>query len=161
MQLKLLALLGAIVPITSAQNNTVAQNYTITITDNLVEIIHLFPRCSLPYLSDLIYLQRCRVKEFDCICNRVIDITDNLKHCMHGGCNGTHNDVRARMWDFCHRLEENPPAAEMEAARILMRKRVRDQFDWLDRPIGEGRTVAEPDITVMGVAVAAAAALMI
>ncbi|KAI2769936.1 hypothetical protein F4815DRAFT_489443 [Daldinia loculata] len=173
MQLKLLALLGALAPIANAQNKTVvpqnntlvSQNNTIVITDNLVDIINNFPSCSLPCFSDAIHLNRCRVKELDCVCHWALVMSDDLTPCTRKQCKGSHNDVRARLWDFCHRWDEHPPAAEVEAAQILMRKRIVDQYDWLDRPTGRGRsggrTVAEPDLTVMGAAVAVAAALMV
>ncbi|KAI0853414.1 hypothetical protein F5Y00DRAFT_257438 [Daldinia vernicosa] len=158
MQLKLLALLGALAlaPIASAQNNT------IVVIDNLVEIINIFPKCSLQCLSDVIDLNRCRVADLECICHWDLHITDNLSSCMtRGPCKGTHNDVRARVWDFCHRFDENPPAEEVEAARKLMRERIKDQSDYLDHYGGGSGTAAGPGTTVVGAVVAAAAALII
>ncbi|KAI0106721.1 hypothetical protein F4814DRAFT_451933 [Daldinia grandis] len=170
MQLKLLTVLGALAPIVSAQNNSIsAQNTaasiqngtTIIINDNLVDIITAFPRCSLTCFSDAIHLNRCRVKDFDCVCHWAFVLTDNLRPCMAKKCQGVHNDARARLWDFCHRWDDKPPAAEIAAAKILMRKRIVDPDDWMDRPRGGDSILVEPDMAVMGAAVAAAAALMI
>lgn len=99
MQLKLLALLGALAPIANAQNKTVvpqnntlvSQNNTIVITDNLVDIINNFPSCSLPCFSDAIHLNRCRVKELDCVCHWALVMSDDLTPCTRKQCKGSHN----------------------------------------------------------------------
>ncbi|KAI1475641.1 hypothetical protein F4774DRAFT_428767 [Daldinia eschscholtzii] len=170
MQLKFfttLTLLGAtaVAPLTTAQNTTTNNNdsnttapSTIVIKDNLVDIINNFPGCSLDCLSFTMDRARCRVADLNCQCKYVWWIVDILSSCPCVLAPSTHNDIRARMYDLCHRWSEHPPPEEVEAAKLRYRKRVVDRRDWIDAPRGKGRTTAERGLALMGGAIAAVAA---
>ncbi|KAI1799745.1 hypothetical protein F4811DRAFT_557518 [Daldinia bambusicola] len=177
MQLKFLTTVSLLGALATAQNNIIITNNdhnnngnnndtepgTIIIKDNMVDIINLFPECSLPCISDTMNIVRCRVGEFDCNCKWIWGIVESLRAtCSKDQCAGVHNDIRARMYDMCHRWWENPPPEEIKAARILYRKRVVDYRDWIDKiraPSARGQILADHGVAVTGAALGVVAAV--